>query len=98
MQHFQRHIKINADHVQRLYQKDERAPPVNLQNRSYTSSFLHPQVQCVSLPPHFLSLSRRLVFPQKFLVNISSTNLIYHRGFNGLNPIKIFNPEHHFLM
>jgi hypothetical protein len=56
MQPFQRHIKINSDHMRYLYQKDERALPGNLQNQKY--SFLHPPKCTVShyLPPPSISL------------------------------------------
>jgi hypothetical protein len=43
-QPFQRHIKINSDHMRYLYHKDKRALPENLQNRSY--SFLPPPPKC----------------------------------------------------
>jgi hypothetical protein len=64
MQPFERHIKINYDHMHYLYQKDERALPGNLQNGKY--SFLSPQITWVpankTIP--FLSLS-----PNKLSVN-----------------------------
>jgi hypothetical protein len=47
MQSFQRHVKINFDHMRYLYKEDKRALPGNLQNRICIFSHSLP------IPPQF---------------------------------------------
>jgi hypothetical protein len=58
MQPFQCHININFNHMHRLYQKDERAPPGNLQNQRY--NFFPPhKSNLITSPLSFSSLLSR---------------------------------------